>query len=968
VLPLALINIHVNGGSGDYKFALIDAPSGGLINEDTGSYLAGNQSDVVDVIEVTDERCSETITVEVEIVDFMEVLPSQPHVPRGQMLRFEIVGGSGEYTFSWINNRSGGELAADGTYYAGDVLGEDQIQVVDLRTEEVYEVRANVVTRIIVTVEPSMAWIPIGSKQSFQVNGGSGEYEFEWVAQRPSDTAPSLEVTSDQVTIDAIASGEGVLIARDRFLGIETSSPVQLLRSLQHEGIRSGKDHRESNLLAWPDQDGDGIDELIFATGEPDVDSAAEAGAVYIYSSATQEVIQRISSAERFARFGRQIAVGDWTGDGVSDLVVSAYLADRGATGDVGAAYLYEGLGDGTVNPEPRYKLLGSRGSAQGGTGLALCDFNGDGWRDLAVGAWLSEVPGQSATNQGVIYVYLGSEVGFYDDPDQIIGGQGLRRDGAALDWVAVPDQRMGYELDAGDIDGDGRCDLVASSYTTRGLLNIANTGEVHIYRGLEVLPEPLPRDVSGGLSAQPVIAITAQRSDGNGGRLGRRLLVLDRDADGRSEVVISQTRCDVGFNDTGAVYLYQWDTLPSEPATSYLTTADAQEIFRGTSGSEIFGYSLAAGDFDGDQDLDLAIGGYNGEVSGGPSNAGKLNLFLYDETSGSYETTPAHVMSGENASDNIGESVAILGVDHVASFAFGADVLGPNVGRPYWGTLVDDPEVEGRRIFELTALDYDADLGSGRFGISFDLTDYNSDGVIDVVAGASNLATDSTAVIRSGSGFVYQIADVNASATADADPLAPVQSLKSFRGHGGYDLLGEGARFIGDFDGDGWGDVALVARAEERPTNFGAQDTVDAQGCPSRQDNAGAVYIFRGLADGSFAAEPSFVIYGKLRNENLDKIDGNVDMNNDRRDDLIVGTRYIDIPGVGSDVGRGAIFLGRPAPTDGTRLVICEADAEIFGESGASRLGWSLSGLQDLNQDGCDEAIFGQPEIRVDG
>jgi hypothetical protein len=127
-------------------------------------------------------------------------------------------------------------------------------------------------------------------------------------------------------------------------------------------------------------------------------------------------------------------------------------------------------------------------------------------------------------------------------------------------------------------------------------------------------------------------------------------------------------------------------------------------------------------------------------------------------------------------------------------------------------------------------------------------------------------------------------------------------------------------------------------------------------------------VYIFRGLADGSFAAEPSFVIYGKLRNENLDKIDGNVDMNNDRRDDLIVGTRYIDIPGVGSDVGRGAIFLGRPAPTDGTRLVICEADAEIFGESGASRLGWSLSGLQDLNQDGCDEAIFGQPEIRVDG
>ena len=116
--------------------------------------------------------------------------------------------------------------------------------------------------------------------------------------------------------------------------------------------------------------------------------------------------------------------------------------------------------------------------------------------------------------------------------------------------------------------------------------------------------------------------------------------------------------------------------------------------------------------------------------MSGGQSNAGKLNLFLYDEASGVYETTPSYVMSGINNGDNLGESAAILGPGHVASFAFGVDELGPNVGMPYWGTLVDDPELEGGQIIELDPLPFDGNFGHGRFGIDFDLTDRGHDGV----------------------------------------------------------------------------------------------------------------------------------------------------------------------------------------------------------------------------------------------
>ena len=970
-LPFSLITFEVTGGSGDLVFTIEEGPSGGVINESTGAYLAGDLSGVTDRVRITDRSCADEVLISIDIVQPMQVLPGQPSVPRGQTVRFEVSEGSGEYEFSWLDNHSGGELSSDGTYYSGDTFGQDRIQVRDTRTGEVMLVLVQVVTRITVNIEPSLSWIPVGSSQDFRAAGGSGVFDFEWVSQRLGATAPTLTSKLDEVSVQAVESGSGVLVVRDRFLGVETRATVQQLRSLQYRGVRAGKDHRESKLLAWTDQDDDGIKELIFASSEPDV-GAAEAGAVYIYSSATGAVTQRLSSGELRGRFGRQIAVGDWSGDGVSDLVVSAYLADRGRSGDVGAVYIYEGRGDGTVDPEHRQVMYGTRGSEQSGTGLALCDFNGDQRLDLAIGSWLGEIPGQ-ANNQGVIRVYLGRPDGFPSEPDQVISGRSLTQVEESGEWSWTPrgDHRIGYNLSAGDLDGDGRCDLAASSYTTRGTLNINNSGEVHVYRGLATLGDPPLSGPDGGLTTRPVAAITPRQEDGRESRFGWRLLMIDRNADGRSELLVSQPRCDINANDAGAVYLYMWDQLPDAPADSYLTTADAQEVLRGTSGSEYFGYSLAAGDFDGDPNLDLAIGGYGGEVSGGPTNAGKLNLFLYSDETQTYESAPAHVMSGLNTNDNLGESVAILGPQTVASFAFGVDELGPNVGQPYWGELVMSTEAEGEESFELTPLAYEAQVGYARFGNDFDLSDEGRDGVLDVVVGAPYHPTESVSTVRSGAGFIYQITDVTAQATPDQDPLMPTQSLEGFLRHSGYDELGEGAQFIGDFDGDGWGDLAINARLEEQPTSFGSQERVDSGGCPSRQNDAGAVYIFRGQAGGEFAAAPSFVIYGQLRSEYIDVIDGRVDMNNDQRSDLIIGTRFADPTVNGmrrNDAGRAAIFLGRPAPTDGRRLVICEADVELLGEANGSYMGWSVSAIGDLNQDGCGEVAFGQPNLAVDG
>jgi hypothetical protein len=96
------------------------------------------------------------------------------------------------------------------------------------------------------------------------------------------------------------------------------------------------------------------------------------------------------------------------------------------------------------------------------GAGLAAGDFDGDGVDDAAIGAlWETvEVPGPDVQGAGSIHLLYG-EAGIglgtsgndsYDVSDLDIPGEPLHR------------EFFGYELEAGDFDGDGRDDLAVSA------------------------------------------------------------------------------------------------------------------------------------------------------------------------------------------------------------------------------------------------------------------------------------------------------------------------------------------------------------------------------------------------------------------------------------------------------------------------------------------------------------------------
>ncbi|MCI0477985.1 MAG: FG-GAP repeat protein, partial [Anaerolineales bacterium] len=112
------------------------------------------------------------------------------------------------------------------------------------------------------------------------------------------------------------------------------------------------------------------------------------------------------------------------------------------------------------------------------GRALAIGDFDGDGYRDLAIGIPYETVG--SVNFAGAVHILYGlnSSTGL-----SATGNQFWHQDSTGMNGAAEQDDHFGWALAAGDFNGDGYDDL-AIGVPDENIGTISNAGGVHVMYG----------------------------------------------------------------------------------------------------------------------------------------------------------------------------------------------------------------------------------------------------------------------------------------------------------------------------------------------------------------------------------------------------------------------------------------------------------------------------------------------------
>lgn len=943
-----LVTFRAVNASDGRRFELIENNSGAILNSETGAYLAGERSGVADLVRLTDPSCVGEVRAQVQVVNGMVVQPTNVSIEALGRFTFQVEGGSGQFDYAIVENQSGAAVdPRSGLYVSGDRLGQDLVQVTDLGTGQMVEVFVSVVDEVRMQARPPELFMPIGASHPLEVLGGSGQVDVEVI-----DSAEGARIDIEDGMLRAVAPGWIRYRLSDRFFDLDTTFEVTVVDSLQPTLTRGGDGSSWTVFHAPGDLNNDGFDDAIVGYSEVDLNSA-DSGGVYLYHGGPEGLeptpVQVFSGDQRRDFFGRSVTTGDIDGDGLPELVVSAYLANIGAL-DSGAVYIYQGLADGRFSEEPVQVIGGRQNGDHAGRGMALCDLNGDDRLDLVIGAWLGEdrTLGAAGSNQGTLSVHLGYEEGLLERPDQLILGVWPDENGELRPQA---NQRLGMFVSAGDFDGDGLCDIAAGT-TQLGRVpgEGGNDGMVFIYKGQ--LPDGI---TNGGLTQLPVRIISRGLDERTGRQLGRRMAVGDIDADGLDDLLLSRYLDPLpeGGNNAGSVWVFRGAPMDPDPATEVTAVTEADWVARGNQANDQFSIGVNTGDVNGDGVDDLLVGAWFDELVGQPTT-GTVQVF-YGVRDGLPATEPDRVLAPRDpvaeAGRLMGEDVVVLGdVDgdgaaDILSTLARDDTLGWDVGQ--WFVF---PSGASENAYPL---EMPANSGGQRFGHGVAIgPDVTGDGLPDAIAGAPHQGFANSGL--TGKAWIFP-------STRTGFEIEPVATVEGWPNHSGFDRVGWAVGGVGDFDGDGIDDWAVAARDDETQAenaNFGYV------GNCIRNNGTGTIYIFRGQAEG-IATRPTWAVQGRRTNALMHMI-GHADVNGDGRSDLIGGAPFSDPNG--GDSGEVIVVLGRAAPADDRIQVLCDPVLRFLGGSGSTNLGRAVVGLGDLNGDGCEEFAFGAPRDDIDG
>ena len=243
------------------------------------------------------------------------------------------------------------------------------------------------------------------------------------------------------------------------------------------------------------------------------------------------------------------------------------------------------------------FRFVGSSESISGET-LSAGDFNGDGIKDLLIGAY-------GANPSGAVYLLDGSS-SRAQPSTTLPGAQASLQGGKPSDFG-------GLVQDCGDFDGDGFNDyLVAAKIDGEVFLIYGKLAMTGLDFAIDVNANGIPDvcDNGGG------VRWTGSAADGFGASLGGP---CDLNGDGYSDLLIGASLADAnGQSDSGKVWVIFGGTrYTGSQSVSALSSNQAVQIL-GAAARDGFGSSLdGAGDVNGDGIDDLVIGAPNADTAG---------------------------------------------------------------------------------------------------------------------------------------------------------------------------------------------------------------------------------------------------------------------------------------------------------------------------------------------------------------
>jgi hypothetical protein len=395
---------------------------------------------------------------------------------------------------------------------------------------------------------------------------------------------------------------------------------------------------RMGQVLATGDFNNDGRDDLAIGIPNESVGSINGAGIVQVFYGASSGVFNTANDqvwhqdsvgiadvAETNDFFGSALAAGDFNNDGFDDLAIGIRNEDTASTINSGAVTVLYGTASGLSSVNSQFWTQDSPGIVDTsesddrfGSALAVGDFNGNGFDDLAISVPTEDIG--TKADAGAVYVLYGSANRLSSD-----NSQRFTQDSTGIEDEAESGDRFGFALAAGDFDGNGRDDLaIGIPFEDIGLDTDAGAVAV-IYgssTGLSSSNQFMSQDSHN--------TITTGGSE-SGDNYGYALAAGDFNSDGRDDLAVGSPGEDFVVSvDAGVVSVIYGTIAGLRPGSAFEAwTQNSTEIEDTIEAGDAFGSSLAAGKLNNDAHADLAIGVYSEDFNSTTINSGAVNIIF---------------------------------------------------------------------------------------------------------------------------------------------------------------------------------------------------------------------------------------------------------------------------------------------------------------------------------------------------